>query len=74
MAGKKTAKRGARKKRAPRKYSTDGAVYSFHGAFKRKADAQAKARKVGGWMAGRFTKARGDYRYVVMGPASGVPF
>jgi hypothetical protein len=63
-----------RSKKRTRRVSSEGIVFSFHGAFKKRADAERKARKVGGWFAGRFTKARGDYRYVVMGPASGVPF
>jgi hypothetical protein len=64
---RKTAKRRKR-------ISTEGGVYSFHGAFKSKAKATAKARRIGGFTVGRMTKATGDFRWVVMGPSSGVGF
>jgi hypothetical protein len=67
-------KRKTAARRARRKIATEGGVYSFHGAFKSRAKAAAKARKVGGFYKGTFTKARGDFRYVVMGPGSGVGF
>lgn len=72
MATKKSKGRRARK-RAPRRISSEGYQYSFHGAFKSKAKAQAKARRIGGFTVGRLI-AHGDYRHIVMGPASGVGF
>lgn len=41
-----------------------GRKVSFHGAFKRKADAVAKEQAVGGFI--REIRVRGQRRYVVM--------
>ena len=67
-------------RKAPRKAQrekrpyTDGLGYEFHGAFKSKADAQKKARAVGGFYRGRSIR-HGDFRYVVMKLRDGsVPF
>jgi len=70
-----------KKKKAPRPHkagassrpATDTGLYTMHGAFKKKADAQKKARAVGGFYRGGFIKAGGDYRYVVMS-RDAVPF
>lgn len=59
------------KRRKRRKSPGEGFAFEFHGAYKRKADAIKKARKVKGWVAGRLI-AHGDFRYVVM--AERVPF
>lgn len=64
-----TKKRKAKRRRI----ATEGGLYSFHGAFKSKTAAQKKARSVHGFTVGRLIK-HGDFRYVVMGPGSGVGF
>jgi hypothetical protein len=66
---------GTKKKARQRKRPyTDGLGYEFHGAYKSKAAAEKKARKVGGFYRGRLIK-HGDYRYVVMVTRDGsVPF
>jgi hypothetical protein len=62
-------------KRKPRRRYTDGALFQFHGAYKLKADAEKKARKVKGFYKRTATKASGDWRYVVMANRDGsVPF
>jgi hypothetical protein len=76
------SKKGKKGKRRAR-VASDGYMWSFHGSFTSKADAEAKARSVRrklgtAWVAtrrfvpGGFGKVQ--TRHVVMGPSSGVPF
>lgn len=68
--------RAKSKKRVKRNPSTEGYAFGFHGAYHSKTDAQAKARKVGGWFVKRARWEGGHLRmrYVVMKTSSGVPF
>lgn len=65
----------SKSKRVKRKPWGDGAVYQFHGAYKSKAKAESKARKVKGFFKYTPTRAGGDWRYVVMAKRDvSVPF
>lgn len=64
------------KKRRKKKHACNG-QYCFHGAFSRRADAEAKKRAVGGktfiqrkWVG----RGRSRFAYVVMEPDSAVEF
>ena len=61
------------KKAAKRRHECNGS-FCFHGAFKDKAKAIAKAKKVHGWILFR-GRGRGDWRHIVVTTdKSGVPF
>jgi hypothetical protein len=61
-------------KQRKKKPAGEGFAYTFHGAFSRRSDAEAKARKRGGFIISRVPRTMRKRRYIVVTDRQGGPF